>query len=463
MFKNKLIFVLCAIGISLFMSSKVMAANYAPYVQRICGDDRYATAIEVSKNGWANGSEYAVLANGQNFPDALSAAPLAKKYNAPILLNPDSDLDSRVENELQRLGVKQIFIIGGPSVISDTIKNKLEGLNIKTTRLWGQNRYETSIKIAEQLNFNGQVVVVNGENFPDALSIAPIAAEKSMPIILTLPNTLPESAANYVKNNKITKTYIIGEKDVVSDNIANSFPNSERIWNSNYVYNGSSRYDTNIAVLNKFRNDLNLSNIYLASGENFPDALAGSALAAKNSSAIALVNGSLEAFTIHNDDIYNDDDIHNYDNILSIRNFSSLNKPFRVLGGTSSINDTIIGSLAISRFETDNNTTSYTDNVNSVIVDGDWVYYHKEYSMRVGDEWEIKESFLCKIKKDLTGYTVLLDTTKYNNQGSRPTGMQYYITKIENGWIYYGNTRAYFKVRIDGTENTCLGGKPDYS
>ncbi|WP_431602444.1 cell wall-binding repeat-containing protein [Clostridium ljungdahlii] len=125
---------------------------------------------EVSKNGWANGSEYAVLANGQNFPDALSAAPLAKKYNAPILLNPDSDLDSRVENELQRLGVKQIFIIGGPSVISDTIKNKLEELNIKTTRLWGQNRYETSIKIAEQLDFNGQVVVVSGENFPDALA-----------------------------------------------------------------------------------------------------------------------------------------------------------------------------------------------------------------------------------------------------------------------------------------------------
>ncbi|ADK14763.1 MULTISPECIES: cell wall-binding repeat-containing protein [Clostridium] len=459
MFKNKLIFVLCAIGISFFMSSKVMAADYASYVQRICGDDRYATAIEVSKNGWANGSEYAVLANGQNFPDALSAAPLAKKYNAPILLNPDSDLDSRVENELQRLGVKQVFIIGGPSVISDTIKNKLERLNIKTTRLWGQNRYETSIKIAEQLNFNGQVVVVNGENFADALSIAPIAAEKSMPVILTLPNTLPESVANYIKNNKITKTYVIGEKDVVSGSIANSFPNSERIWNSNKFYNGSSRYDTNIAVLNKFRNDLNLSNIYLASGENFPDALAGSALAAKNSSAIALVNGSLEALTIYNGDIL---DIENYDNIVPTLDFLCLSKSFSVLGGTGSINDTIIGSLEISRFEKDNNTTGYADNVTSVVVDGDWLYYYKTYSMSVGDEWDTKESFLCKIKKDLTGYTVLVDTTKYK-QGCLPVGIQYNITKIENGWIYYGNESVSFKVRIDGTENTCLSGNPDYS
>ena len=233
---------LCAIGISLFMSTKVMAANYT---QRIWGSDRYTTAIEVSKNGWANGSEYAVLANGENFPDALSAAPLAKKYNSPILLNPGADLDSRVENELKRLGVKQIFIIGGSAVISDAIKNKLEELNIKTTRLWGQNRYETSIKIAEQLDFNGQVAVANGENFPDALSIAPIAAEKSMPVILTQSNTLPESVSNYIKNKKITKTYVIGENDVVSDNIANSFPNSERIW-------GSNKYDTNIAVLHRF-------------------------------------------------------------------------------------------------------------------------------------------------------------------------------------------------------------------
>ncbi|OAA90352.1 hypothetical protein [Clostridium ljungdahlii] len=186
-------------------------------------------------------------------------------------------------------------------------------------------------------------------------------------------------------------------------------------------------------------------------------------MAAKNSSAIALVNGSLEALTIYNGDIL---DIENYDNIVPTLDFLCLSKSFSVLGGTSSINDTIIGCLEISRFEKDNNTTGYADNVTSVVVDGDWLYYYKTYSMRVGDEWDTKESFLCKIKKDLTGYTVLVDTTKYNNQGSLHTGIQYYITKIENGWIYYGNESASFKVRIDGTdgtENTCLGGKPDYT
>lgn len=273
---------LCAMSITFSMATKVMAANDT---QRIGGSDKYDIAIEISKSGWANGSKYAVLANGENFPDALSAAPLAKKYNAPILLNSSTTLNNRVEDELKRLGVKQTFIIGGSSVISDNVKNKLQELNIKTTRLWGQNRYETSVKIAEQLDFNGQVSVANGENFPDALSIAPIAAEKSMQVILTPPNTLPESLSNYIKTNKITKTYIIGENDVVSDNIANNFPNSERIW-------GNSKYDTNIAVLNKFKNDLDLRNIYLANGENFPDALA-----AKNSSGIVLINDDMEQTT----------------------------------------------------------------------------------------------------------------------------------------------------------------------
>ncbi len=55
------------------------------------------------------GAEYAVLVNGENFPDALSAAPLAKKYNAPILLNSSWILDTSVEDELKRLEVKQIY------------------------------------------------------------------------------------------------------------------------------------------------------------------------------------------------------------------------------------------------------------------------------------------------------------------------------------------------------------------
>lgn len=397
---------LCALGIAFSMSTKVSASNNT---QRIWGNDRYATAIEISKNDWADGSEYAVLANGENFPDALSAAPLAKKYNAPILLNPSVTLDSRVEDELKRLGVKQIFIVGGSAVLSDTVKSKLEQLNIKTTRLWGQNRYETSIKIAEQLGFSGQVAVANGEGFADALSISPIAAQKSMPVILTPPNTLPDATAKYIKNNKITKTYIIGENDVVGDNIANSFPNYERIW-------GSSKYDTNIAVLNKFKKDLNLSNIYLANGENFPDALAGSALAAKNSSAIVLANADAGQTTKD----------------FMFSNISSKCKT-NVLGGNGVIPNGLIDDILNHVGNTRGNLSLGA----TAAKQREWIYYVDAHGR------------LCKCKEDGSSDTVLIDFREQSGEH----GLEAYSINVVGDWIYYSSSDGIYKIKTDGSSS----------
>ncbi|MFL0194582.1 cell wall-binding repeat-containing protein [Clostridium sp. WILCCON 0269] len=420
MIKNKLMLMLCAIGMTFSMSTKVLASNN---IQRIWGSDRYATAIEVSKSGWANGSEYAVLANGENFPDALSAAPLAKKYNAPILLNPGSTLDSRVEDELKRLGVKQVFIIGGSAVVPDSVKNRLEALNIKTTRLWGQDRYETSIKIAEQLDFNGEVSVANGENFPDALSISPIAAQKSMPVILTPSNTLPDVVAKYIKSNKITKSYIIGEDDVVSDKILNSFPNSERIW-------GSSKYDTNIAVLRRFQNELNFDKIYMANGENFPDALSGSALAAKNSTCVLLVSDYIGLPT----------EKFSFDKLPSV-------KDTEILGGTAVVPDSLVNKVVYP----DENEVTNLRLSGSEVRQGDWIYYS------TGD---YDNASLFKYKTDGTSTVKLCDKGAYN------------ITVIGD-WIYYNAiapelktsttnqiAARLYKIKTDGTSDTELSDEP---
>ena len=76
-------------------------------------------------------------------------------------LNKDS------ENQLSRLKVKKVFIIGGTGVVSDNVKSEIEGMGIETTRIYGQNRFETSIEVAENLkNVNG-VVVTNGYGFPN--------------------------------------------------------------------------------------------------------------------------------------------------------------------------------------------------------------------------------------------------------------------------------------------------------
>lgn len=403
--KNKLILMLFSIGIVFSMSTKVLASSN---IQRIWGNDRYATAIEVSKNGWTDSSEYAVLANGENFPDALSAAPLAKKYNAPILLNPGATLDSRVEDELKRLEVKQIFIVGGSAVVPDTVKNRLEQLNIKTIRLWGKNRYETSVSIAEQLDFNGQVAVANGEGFSDALSISSIAAQKSMPVILTPPNTLPDATAKYIKNNNITKTYIIGESDVVEDSIANSFPNNERIW-------GSSKYDTNIAVLNKFKNALDLSNIYLANGSNFPDALAGSALAAKNSTGVLLV----------------DDNAGQESKDFVTSNITSFCKT-NILGGNSVISDKLIKDVFTPVGNTNGNLCLF----GMVAKQGEWIYSADAHKG------------LYKHKENGSSVVKLSDQVQ-------PT----YINVVGD-WVYFSTESSIYKVKTDGSSETKIVDAP---
>lgn len=255
--------------------------------QRLAGDDRYSTAIEISRHGWQQAAENVVLATGEDFPDALCAAPLARQLNAPILLTGKSSLDPRVESEIKRLGAKNIFIIGGQGVISKTIEEKLASQGLTVKRLYGNDRYETSLAVAKYSGavFSKEIVIATGDDFPDALSIAAIAAKKAMPIILTYKSALPEKVKEYINEQGITKAYIIGGTGVISESIKDSLPAPYRI-------SGKDRYATNLAVIREFAGDLDFTYTYLATGNYYPDALAGSALAPGTSSPIILVDST---------------------------------------------------------------------------------------------------------------------------------------------------------------------------
>jgi len=281
-------------GISLLLIIFFTASfliNYTAYAQdsvsgeRIAGMDRYQTCINISKAGWpvSSPSGVAVIATGKDFPDALSAAPLAKKYNAPILLVGSDTLDPALSSELTRLIVKKVYIVGGTGVVSQEIENKLGDMGIETVRLFGQDRYETSAAVANEIGTSSKIVVATGEDFPDALSIAPWAASNGAPILLTQPDNLPPVIEEYIKKNSISNSYVIGGTGVVSENVMSMLPNPQRI-------SGQDRFATNAAVLYKFNNEFDLSKIYIATGHDFPDALSGSALAALTKSPIILSN-----------------------------------------------------------------------------------------------------------------------------------------------------------------------------
>ncbi|MGH4139578.1 cell wall-binding repeat-containing protein [Clostridium sp.] len=262
----------------------VVTATSSINLVRLGGVDRYQTATAISQSGWKTISGYAVLATGNDYPDALSAAPLAKKYNAPILLTDKNSIPQTVITELKRLSVAHIFITGGTGVVSKSIENQLNAMGIATERLGGADRFETSIKIAEKLGgISGEIMVTNGMQYADALSASSIAAKKGIPIILVSKDVLPASTNTFISNKSFTKTYILGDTDLISNYVANKFPTIERIV-------GSNQYERNINIIKRFESDINFKSICVATGKDFPDALSGSAIAAMNSTAIVLVD-----------------------------------------------------------------------------------------------------------------------------------------------------------------------------
>jgi len=88
--------------------------------------------------------------------------------------------------------VKEILIIGGSNVVSKTCENKLKKMGYSVMRLEGQNRYETSVAVADfcisgsdaPLN-TGCISLATGTNFPDALIAGPITANNGSVLILT--------------------------------------------------------------------------------------------------------------------------------------------------------------------------------------------------------------------------------------------------------------------------------------
>ncbi|MCM8712139.1 cell wall-binding repeat-containing protein [Clostridium sp. SYSU_GA19001] len=299
-----------SIGIlNVFSNLDVYAADNIKSINnnRLGGKDRYETAAFVSSYGWKNNSNNAILVTGNDFPDALCSVPLAEKLRAPILLTLKDSLENSTLKELKRLQVKQVYIIGGLGVISEGVEKQLKGLGISFERIGGLDRYETSAKIAEKIGSVDSVYVVTGENFPDALSVAPIAAKKNAPILLTNHRTWPSSIKSYLDKKSISKAFIIGGQTLIGDYAVDSFKDSTRIY-------GKDRYETNMKIINKFYGDLNFSTIYIATGQDFPDALAGAALAQTTSSPIVLTS------------LYNDENAKNllYSHIPVIKDINLL-------------------------------------------------------------------------------------------------------------------------------------------
>ena len=94
-------------------------------VTRLAGPDRFSASADISLENFNADAETVYVANGLNFPDALSGAPVAGQTGAPILLVSPTNISSSVQTELDRLNPKRIVILGGINSVSQDVAQRL--------------------------------------------------------------------------------------------------------------------------------------------------------------------------------------------------------------------------------------------------------------------------------------------------------------------------------------------------
>ncbi|MDR2109033.1 MAG: cell wall-binding repeat-containing protein [Coriobacteriales bacterium] len=296
-----------------------------PSWQRLGGINRYETMQKIVREGWQD-AEVAFLSTGEKFPDALAASCLAGLFDAPILLTESDTLNAFARQELIRLGVDTVFILGSTATLSENVEKQVQSLSpsgVQTLRIGGENRYQTAYLLYDLYDYimagfveenyesaeyiSRIAIVATGTKFPDALSIAPVAYATWSPIFLYDPYSgFDGQTLAALTSGRFDLILLIGGDDpaTLPDAAIRSQLGAMGAADRCQRIAGSDRYLTSLAVANmaletdalgEVRGDVHVApTISLAKGSDFPDALAGAALSGKLRAPLSLVADSPE-------------------------------------------------------------------------------------------------------------------------------------------------------------------------
>ncbi|MDH6182559.1 2',3'-cyclic-nucleotide 2'-phosphodiesterase (5'-nucleotidase family)/putative cell wall-binding protein [Microbacteriaceae bacterium SG_E_30_P1] len=259
--------------------------------ERIGGANRYEVGVNISQASYPETAPVVYVANGENYPDALSAGPAAAFEGGPLLLVRPNEAPDAVLAEIERLQPSKIVVVGGTLSVTEGTFNDLKELADETVRITGANRYEVSRNIAEYA-FGGEDVpvayVATGEKFPDALSAGGAAGVQNAPVLLVRGSATDLDAAteDLLDSLGTTETRVLGGEASVS---AGVFTDLAAITDATR-FGGANRYEAARAINSDAFESADQA--FLATGLNFPDALAGSAWAATSGSPLYVVPGN---------------------------------------------------------------------------------------------------------------------------------------------------------------------------
>ncbi|MDP9023633.1 MAG: cell wall-binding repeat-containing protein [Actinomycetota bacterium] len=254
-------------------------------VGRLAGQNRVETAAAISLNLYPQTATAAVLARADDFPDALAGAPLATAVDGPLLLSGAERLADATAGELRRVlpPGATVYLLGGRSALSEQVAADVQAIGLNPQRVAGTDRFGTAAAASAVLPAGDAAVVASGFSFPDALAASSPAAIGGMPIVLTAPDSLPPATREFLAARNYPVVYVVGGTAVVNDQVAAEL---DQLAGEVHRLAGPSRFDTAAVIAGAFF--ASPQTVAVASGERFPDALAGGPHAAAHGAPLML-------------------------------------------------------------------------------------------------------------------------------------------------------------------------------
>lgn len=297
-------------------------------VERIGGVDRFDTAALLSQRFIS--ATTVLVATSDVFADALAATPLADQVAGPMLLTKPTVLPAKTKGELTRLAPTAIIIVGGTGAVSSGVQAQIQALVPGATieRIAGSDRYQTSAKIAAKITQDSskQVMLATGKSFADGLVLGAYAARENAPLVLTDGTRLAPSVKTFLEGAAADDLYVAGGTGAVSTAVATE---AAALTGADLTrFSGTDRYDTSAKVLAKFPAQ---GGAFIATGQEFPDALAAVPVAGRTDYGVALSRpGSVPAVVMTQIQRLVD---------------GSLDPQLTIVGGTGAVSDAVKAQL----------------------------------------------------------------------------------------------------------------------
>ena len=272
--------------------------------ERLWGQDRYETAVRIAEAYVAETAsvDSMIVASGVAFADALSAAPLASILNAPVLLTPPDRLPGAVHNFVLQHGITRAVIVGDAVSVTEGVEAELAGLTgSQPERISGADRDETNIRVAERVARAGigdycggggrTALLATRDVFADALAISPLAYHGRHPVLLSDSQELASGTRAFLADADIEQVIVAGGPAAVSPTVVDAL---ERLGIATRRWWGQDRYATAARVAQELTSAcFATTEVGLASGTAFPDALVGGALLGARRVPVVLADTTL--------------------------------------------------------------------------------------------------------------------------------------------------------------------------